>query len=78
MFRNMLSTIVENAQLAALEIADRVDPAHMPQMLEALRASVSRTAEVLRQLVWHAANRSRARPPARPKLSGSLDKPEED
>ena len=63
MFRNILSTIVENAQLAALEIADRVDPARMPQMLEALRASVSRTAEVLRQLVWHATSRAKGTSP---------------
>jgi hypothetical protein len=53
LFRTILSTITENAQLAALEIADRVDPAHMPQMLEALRASVARTAEVLRSLLAH-------------------------
>jgi light-regulated signal transduction histidine kinase (bacteriophytochrome) len=55
MFRNLLAKIVENAQLAALEITDRVDPARMPEMLEAVRASVTRTAEVLRYLVWHAA-----------------------
>ena len=61
LFRNVLSTIVENAQLAALEIADRVDPARMPQMLEALRASVARTAEVLRYLVWHATRRAKGR-----------------
>jgi hypothetical protein len=60
-FRNLLSTIVENAQLAALEIADRVDPARMPQMLESLRASVARTAEVLRYLLWHAARRPKGR-----------------
>ncbi len=42
MFRNLLSTIVENAQLAALEIADGVDPADMPEMLETVRASVAR------------------------------------
>jgi light-regulated signal transduction histidine kinase (bacteriophytochrome) len=52
-FRTILSTITENAQLAALEIADRVDPTHMPQMLDALRASVARTAEVLRSLLSH-------------------------
>jgi light-regulated signal transduction histidine kinase (bacteriophytochrome) len=62
-FRNLLSTIVENAQLAALEIADRVDPARMPQMLEGLRASVARTAEVLRYLLWHAARRPKQRRP---------------
>ena len=60
-FRSILSTIGENAQLAALEIADRVDPAHMPQMLEALRASVARTAEVLRSLLWHVPRRERTR-----------------
>jgi chemotaxis family two-component system sensor kinase Cph1 len=53
-FRNLLSTIVENAQLAALEIADGVDPSQMPVMLEAIRMSVTRTAEVLGHLIWHA------------------------
>ena len=72
-FRNVLSTIVENAQLAALEIADRVDPARMPQMLEALRASVARTAEVLRYLVWHATRRSRRRRHENPDVSDLSD-----
>jgi PAS domain-containing protein len=62
MFRNLLSTIVENAQLAALEITDRVDPARMPEMLEAVRASVARTAEVLRHLVWHATRWGKDKP----------------
>ncbi|HQT75638.1 MAG TPA: GAF domain-containing protein [Rhodopila sp.] len=53
-FRNILSVVVENAQLAALEIADGVDPAQMPDMLEAIQRSVSRTAEKLGYLVWHA------------------------
>jgi hypothetical protein len=61
-FRSLHAAIVENAQLAALEIADRVDPARMPQLLEALRASVARTAEVLRGLLWHAARRPKGRP----------------
>jgi PAS domain-containing protein len=52
-FRNLLSTMVENAQLAALEIADGVDPAQMPEMLEAIRQSVARTAEMLGYLIWH-------------------------
>ena len=46
--------MVENAQLAALEIADGVDPARIPDMLEAVQASIGRTAEVLGYLVWHA------------------------
>jgi PAS domain S-box-containing protein len=53
MFRNLLSTIVENAQLAALEIADGVDPAEMPARLATVRASVARTSEMLGYLVWH-------------------------
>jgi light-regulated signal transduction histidine kinase (bacteriophytochrome) len=60
-FHTILATITENAQLAALEIADRLDPAQMPRMLEALRASVARTAEVLRALLWHAPRRGTAR-----------------
>ena len=55
-FRNLLSAMMENAQLAALEIADGVDPAQMPQMLEAVRTSVTRTAEMLRHLIWHASH----------------------
>ncbi len=73
MFRNVLSTIVENAQLAALEIADRVDPARMPQMLEALRASVVRTAEILSHLVWHATHRAKSQRSGNSKMSGSSD-----
>jgi chemotaxis family two-component system sensor kinase Cph1 len=53
LFRNLLSTVVDNAQLAALEIADGVDPAQMPDMLEAIRLSVARTAEMLSYLIWH-------------------------
>lgn len=53
-YQNLLSSVVENAQLAALEITDRVDTARMPEMLESLRASVKRTAEVLEHLLWHA------------------------
>ena len=78
LFRNVLSTIVENAQLAALEIADRVDPARMPQMLEALRASVARTAEVLRYLVWHATRRAKGRWRENPDVSNVPDSESDD
>ena len=54
LFRNLLSTVVANAQLAALEITDGVDPARLPHMLEGVRASVTRAAEVLQHLIWHA------------------------
>ncbi|WP_207622937.1 GAF domain-containing protein [Falsiroseomonas algicola] len=52
-FRAILSSVVENAQLAALEITDGVDVAHMPEQLESVRASVARTAEVLEALIRH-------------------------
>lgn len=54
LYRNLLSSVVGNAQLAALEITDGVDLAQMPQMLDSVRASVSRTARLLEYLVWHA------------------------
>ncbi len=54
-YQQLMGSIVENAQLAALEITDGVDNARMLQMLESVRASVNRTAEVLDHLIWHAA-----------------------
>ena len=62
LFQTLLSTVVENAQLAALEITDGIDLARLPQMLEGVRASVARAAEVLQHLIWHAANWPRKRP----------------
>ena len=53
-YQNVLSSVVENAQLAALEITYGGDTAHMPVMLESVRASVTRTSEVLEHLIWHA------------------------
>ncbi len=47
---NLMSAVVENAQLAAMEITDVLDMARMPAMLESVRTSVARTAEVLEQL----------------------------
>ncbi|MFO1160342.1 MAG: GAF domain-containing protein [Reyranellaceae bacterium] len=61
-FQNMLSPIVENAQLAALEITDRIDVTRMPELLQSVRASVSRSAEVLEQLVWHSTRTSKHEP----------------
>jgi light-regulated signal transduction histidine kinase (bacteriophytochrome) len=58
-FRNLLSSMIENAQLAALEIADGVDPSRMPDMLESVRASVARASEMLNYLVLHAARGER-------------------
>ena len=53
-YRNLMSTVIENAQLAALEIADGLDGAKMPEMLESVNHSVGRAAEVLEQLSAHA------------------------
>jgi light-regulated signal transduction histidine kinase (bacteriophytochrome) len=52
-FQGLMATIVENAQLAALEITDGVDLSRMPEMLESVRASVARAADVLEVLVRH-------------------------
>jgi PAS domain S-box-containing protein len=65
-YRNLLATVVENAQLAALEVTEGVDTTRMPAMLESLRASVGRTAEVLQRLVRHAADSG---PDERPKTA---------
>jgi len=52
-YQNALSSVVENAQLAALELTYGGDTARMPEMLESVRASVTRTAEVLEHLIRH-------------------------
>jgi len=53
LFQALLSHVVENAQLAALEITDGGETARMPEMLESVRASVTRTRRVLEHLIWH-------------------------
>jgi light-regulated signal transduction histidine kinase (bacteriophytochrome) len=52
-FQAILASLVENAQLAALEIAEGVELSRMPAMLESVRASVARTTEVLEVLARH-------------------------
>jgi two-component system, chemotaxis family, sensor kinase Cph1 len=61
-FQNLLSSIVDNAQLAALEITDGVDLARMPEMLQSVHSSVTRAAEVLEQLIWHYSRISKKKP----------------
>ncbi len=61
LYRALMSSIVENAQLAALEITDVEEPARMAEMLDSVRSSVARTAEVLEHLVWHAEPGSKPR-----------------
>lgn len=52
-FRRLFSTVLENAKLAALEITDGTEVARMPALLDSVRASTSRTALVLEQLISH-------------------------
>ncbi len=54
LFQDLLSSVIENAQLAALEITDGVDAERLPELLESVRASVARTRRALEHLAWHA------------------------
>jgi light-regulated signal transduction histidine kinase (bacteriophytochrome) len=62
LYRDLLLPIMDNAQLAALEITDGADPASIPAALEGVRTSVARTAQLLRFLIRHAAGTA-AQPP---------------
>ena len=53
LYRNLFSSLVHNAQLAALEITDGVELERVPDMLDGVEASVSRTAELLEHLIWY-------------------------
>ena len=52
--QQILSAIVDNARAAALEITDGLDMARMPDMLESVGASVSRSSQVLDHLMRYA------------------------
>ncbi len=62
LYQNLMSSIVENAQLAALEITDSVEVGRMPGLLDSVQNSVDRSAELLRHLVRHAASISKDEP----------------
>ena len=49
--QRLMSSVVENAQLAALEITEGTEISEVPGLLEAVGVSVSRTVEVLQQLL---------------------------
>ncbi len=51
LYRQMMSSVIENAQLAALEITDGLDMVRMAELLESVRGSVTRAAEVLEHLI---------------------------
>lgn len=57
-YQNLLSSVVENAQLAAFEITYGVETGRIAEMLESVRNSTLRTAEVLEHLIWHSARTS--------------------
>jgi PAS domain-containing protein len=57
-YQNLLSSVVENAQLAAFEITYGVETGRIAEMLESVRNSTLRTAEVLEHLIWHASRTS--------------------
>jgi two-component system, chemotaxis family, sensor kinase Cph1 len=52
--RGLLSSVEENAQLAAMEITESADTTHIPEMLESVRASVSRATDLLDHLIDYA------------------------
>jgi light-regulated signal transduction histidine kinase (bacteriophytochrome) len=53
-YQNLLSSVIENAQLAALEITYGADTTSMKRMLDSVRTSISRSSELLEHLIWHA------------------------
>lgn len=60
LFRRLLSSIVGNAQLAALEITDGADLARVSDMLESVRSSLSRATALLEQIVRHTSEGNRS------------------
>lgn len=61
-YRELLASIVGNAQLAALEVTDAVDLGRVPELVDAVQASVQRTTQLLEQLAWYSAQRTNANP----------------
>ncbi len=49
-YQNLIGSIIENAELATLEIGDTADPARMRNMLECVQFSVHRTTDLLDHL----------------------------
>lgn len=62
MFRNILASILSNAELAGLEITDGMEPSRVPEALEGVRVSVARTAELLDHLVGHSTKSREPKP----------------
>jgi light-regulated signal transduction histidine kinase (bacteriophytochrome) len=56
-YRNLFSLVIGNAERATLDISDGIDVASMPGMIDSVRTSVNRTAELLESLILHAASK---------------------
>ncbi len=54
-YRSLFSLVIGNAERATLDISDGIDVASMPGMIDSVRISVNRTAELLENLILHAA-----------------------
>ncbi len=55
LYRNILASVIGNAQLAALEITESIDVMRISDLLESISLSVTRTAGLLEHLIAHAA-----------------------
>ena len=59
LYQSLMTSVIGNAQLTALEITDGLDLSRIPERLETVRTSVGRTAELLEHLIRHAKQASR-------------------
>ncbi len=57
--QGLIAQVIENAQLAALEVTDSADPASMRKLLDGIRSAVERSAEVLERLTLEPPTRDR-------------------
>jgi light-regulated signal transduction histidine kinase (bacteriophytochrome) len=56
LYQELAASAVENAQLAALEVAHGAEVSRMPEMLDSIRSSTSRTLDILEHLLWHSSH----------------------
>jgi two-component system, chemotaxis family, sensor kinase Cph1 len=59
LYQELAASAVENAQLAALEVTHGAEISRMPEMLDSIRSSTSRTLDILEHLVWHTSHSDR-------------------
>ncbi len=52
-YKELAASTLENAQLAALEVTHGAEADAMPEMLESIRNSTTRTLDILEHLVWY-------------------------